>query len=538
MFRVRIAQERRCLVILASIVNRTFVRLGILSSLAVVAGCIQELDSIPLYESGHESVAEEDVAMSEYQIVGGTVTSARPEVGWIGNCTATLITPRHFVTAAHCINYAAESLGGTFTIGSNSYGIERIMAFDNKLRTYDVALGRLATAVPAAVATPARIAGDQPANGTTVTVMGYGCDDRNPVTGTGTKRHATFAWNTTTTRVCYGDSGGPVFVGGVNDGGPMVGINSGHWGGYGDESGADIFADPTYFKERIEHTIRDWEDDFEPGVDRPGSDYRSLVTPTATACRSECTHDGACRAFSYVSSTSTCWLKNSVAEAYPNANVTSGLPKRIGTFDRGGSDYSSYASPSAQHCSADCARAGASCKAFTYVTSTGVCWLKSTTPGASACSVCKSGNRRGLERDTNRPGSDYATAITPSANACARQCAQEDRCLAFAWQAASNTCWLKDAVPAAGYSSGITSGVRRGWDVNTNRAGSDFHSFVLSDPQPERCQAACERDSRCMAWTLTTGPSNGENRCWLKNAIPAGYYAAGMISGLKGMSIF
>jgi hypothetical protein len=502
------------------------------AAFALMSACVEAWDP------AHEPGAGEDVDDSQHEIVNGIETSARPEVGSIGGCTATLVTPRHFITAAHCVHdYAAEQFGGEFTTGSESFPIDRMMAFHDNVGRFDVAIGRLAVPVPFWVARPARIAATRPPAGTVATVLGYGCNDRNPVEGGGTKRYAIIPWGTATSRLCFGDSGGPVFEGGLYDNGAIIGINSAVQG-VSFELGFDVFADPTYFRQRIEQTIRSWEGEVEPGIDRPGQDLYQLSTADFWSCRDACTRETQCHAFSYDIFTATCWLKHAVAEPAERFWMASGLPARIGVFDRPGSDYVSYPSPSADSCASDCGHAGSSCAAFTYDTITGRCWLKDATPGVAACSTCLSGDPRGVEPNSDRPGADYATTSAPDAKACASQCAQDGQCLAFTWNESTHACQLKNAAPATVSAPMMHSGVRRGWEVNIDRPGDDYHSFLVDGPRPEVCQAACARDAQCKAWTLGTAPADGENRCWLKSAIPRTHYKAAAISGIKGMEFF
>lgn len=65
--------------------------------------------------------------------------------------------------------------------------------------------------------------------------------------------------------------------------------------------------------------------------------------------------------------------------------------------------------------------------------------------------------------------------------------------------------------------------------TNTNRPGLDYTNFDVPQPLPGsiisavgNCQAACQRDSNCLAWTFVNAGVQGANaRCWLKNGIPA-----------------
>ncbi len=162
----------------------------------------------------------------------GEVTSDRPEVGRISGCTATLVAPDVAITASHCLGYRSATRRGrydTFRIDdpagdSHSYTVERYRSFGRELGANDIALLGLAQMVPPEVALPAPIAADTPADGTTLSVWGYGC---TRIGGglDGQKRFAEFEQGRTAYHLCPGDSGGPVFN---DETGEVLRINSGY----------------------------------------------------------------------------------------------------------------------------------------------------------------------------------------------------------------------------------------------------------------------------------------------------------------------
>lgn len=71
---------------------------------------------------------------------------------------------------------------------------------------------------------------------------------------------------------------------------------------------------------------------FEPGVDRPGFDYRSfsIPKPRARLCEEACLADPRCRAWTFVDTKiigplASCWLKDQVPESKSNTCCVSGV---------------------------------------------------------------------------------------------------------------------------------------------------------------------------------------------------------------------
>jgi V8-like Glu-specific endopeptidase len=510
---------------------------------AWAAICATVMGACGASDVGDETSAEDDAPMLEtidQKIVNGTATASRPEIGRVNGCTATLITPRHVISAAHCFGYNAfQDSPGIFVIGANTYGVDFVTALDDTLGSYDVAIARLAEAVPSNVATPAVLANLQPAAGTQVTVFGYGCDDRNPEGGSGTKRYATFNWGSATQRLCPGDSGGPVVVGPHNGRGEIVAINSGYAGPRDNEAGNDIFANPTFMKERIESTIRAWESGLEVGMDRAGADYRAFNAASAAICQTTCSEEAACRAFSYTAG-GRCFLKAAVPPPTPSPGGTSGLAPRRGNFDRPGTDLRVFNTADVNACESACVQDSA-CMSFTHDAAAGRCRLKSGAPAAAACATCTSGARRGLESGYDRPGGDYSNVAAASANACATRCANDSRCLSFTHVASTNRCFLKNAIRPPVASAGRTSGVKRGIEFNTDRLGLDLASHEIAEPLPEKCQSLCETTAGCQSWTMMLGTVAWDDRnlCFLKNGVPSTTTNAwGMYSGLRGGGLY
>lgn len=236
----------------------------------------------------------------EEKVVRGELTRERPEVGSISvGCTATLVAPEVGLSAAHCFSYGTrEQPGryGSFTIetasgGERRFTIERYVSFSGDLGAADLALFRLTEPVPGEVARPAPIAAQPPANGTTLTVFGYGCTQRNSGTDW-RKRKASFPMGQATNHLCPGDSGGPVFD---TSTGAVLRVNSGY---YLDGFGTDIFGDVARYNGTLAAKIAEWSASGSPAPQSPQAGPQSEeVCGFHRATRRDwtCSADGAAR---------------------------------------------------------------------------------------------------------------------------------------------------------------------------------------------------------------------------------------------------
>jgi hypothetical protein len=504
--------------------SRTVIWLAF-SAVLTAPGCALDFEEVV----SDDGLGGDDVGRQQEPIIGGTPTNARIEVGLASvGCTATLISPHLFLTAAHCIGHNPRQNGGTLTLDGTTLGINLVLGFGATLDKWDVALGLLNTEAPARF-NPARFQTFEPAVNSTITMMGFGCNTWNPTGGGGTKRFRTGLYGQTNFG-CPGDSGGPAFTGALGANGPMFAVDSANGRGLS----PDVFGLLPAVASRLESTIRLFGLGLEFNLDRPGFDLAggAAPAPDALACFSRCQRNHNCKAMTFANG--TCFMKTATPPMVPVRGVTSAIPHDTqGTFDLRGSDYSSFASPSADACRVACATDSFRCRAYTYFQ--GTCFLKDGFPTATECSNCTSGFGNRLELGWDRPGFDgRQVAGVTSSTACANECAKDGACLAFSWVRATDRCFLKTQVPAPVNGNGITSGVRRGLEPNTNRAGSDFRDFDLPEPNPHLCQAACARENQCVAWTMVApAPGGIKAHCWLKSSVPPRSGLDGAVSGLK-----
>jgi hypothetical protein len=137
----------------------------------------------------------------------------------------------------------------------------------------------------------------------------------------------------------------------------------------------------------------------------------------------------------------------------------------------------------------------------------------------------------------DRPGGDYVSVPLRTADpaACAARCERDPRCRAWGFsypvtESSNAICWLKSRVPPRVAASCCASGVRGTgvieprtgeMEFGFDRLGGDLRHFDIgADANGRACQAACEAEPACRAWTYVrpgyVGPSAV---CYLKSRI-------------------
>lgn len=302
-----------------------------------------------------------------------------------------------------------------------------------------------------------------------------------------------------------------------------------------------------------------------PDLTFTSAPYATLTNiATAERCAARCGESVACRQWRW--EPDTCTLSTTAAPFTPCTNCAAGSKDQAREVDinRAGNDYASVASLDAVRCEILCSLEYR-CKAYTHVAAGVIgaearCFLKDAPGVPSALLGATSGVRRGLEINTDRPGSNLSsfTLPDPTPERCQAACRNDDDCKAWTYTPASTAgsrprCALKGAVPARYSTINMISGAgSNGTWVrarDTDASSGSYRSFsVVGAPgktaKPvtvEICEAKCkdeEPTQGCRAWSFHPRTEARAARCHLVSSTPFSRHTQNVVSGIKGLEFF
>jgi hypothetical protein len=243
------------------------------------------------------------------------------------------------------------------------------------------------------------------------------------------------------------------------------------------------------------------------------------------------------------------WIFLTLAGLVPTLLGAQEITREQG-YDRRGNDYTSFHARSLSACVETC-RDDGRCRAYSYDTREGTCYLKERVNSAQRKEEMVTGYKRedggdresGLteERGYDRRGNDYTSFRARGLSDCLGACRKDRRCRAYTYDTRNDACYLKDRANSAQRNDEMVTGYKRedGGDYDDDddfdlteergydRRGNDYTSFRargLSD-----CMAACRRDGRCRAYTYDTR----NDACYLKDRVNSSQRDNDMVTGYK-----
>ncbi len=239
------------------------------------------------------------------------------------------------------------------------------------------------------------------------------------------------------------------------------------------------------------------------------------------------------------------WISLTLAGLIPNLLAAQEITREQG-YDRRGNDYTSFRARSLADCVETC-REDRRCRAYTYDTRNGTCYLKDRVNSSQRKDSMVTGYKRddssdsdfGLteERGYDRRGNDYTSFRARSLADCKGACRKDRRCRAYTYDTRNDACYLKDRVNSSQRNDAMVTGTKRDdssdgdfgltEEQGYDRRGNDYTSFrarSLSD-----CVGACRKDARCRAYTYDTR----NDACYLKDRVNSAQSDDAMVTGYK-----
>jgi hypothetical protein len=152
----------------------------------------------------------------------------------------------------------------------------------------------------------------------------------------------------------------------------------------------------------------------EQNTNRPGNNIANFRAPTVEACQANCQRNDKCMAFTYVKAAKWCWLKYTPGKTVADAACTSGVMRQ--RLDE-----------AKKRLTQESVRLGTT---------------RRTGPGGPP-------PKPQFQLNTSFKGNDFQNLPAKHPLLCMIACHKNPRCKAFTFVKTSNTCFLKDAVPAA-----------------------------------------------------------------------------------------
>jgi hypothetical protein len=162
---------------------------------------------------------------------------------------------------------------------------------------------------------------------------------------------------------------------------------------------------------------------------------------------------------------------------------------------------------------------------------------------------------REMANGINIPGGDIASFALqdPDPAFCRQACDQNAQCRAWTFvkpgvQGSQAMCWIKGTIGGGQVDPNTISGIKpnaggpvpggarvaSSMSLGINLPGSDLTSLVLPRSDPALCQAACDANGQCRAWSFVKpGVQGPQATCWLKTVAPRAVSDDNVISGLR-----